>query len=131
MRHTDCAVTWNRGPRGLLAPPLAPTLATSGPLTQTPSLPQVPLSLELGQPKPPEAQPSEHPFPTHTPEITLCPPWGGCPSLATWGAPLSLCAPLPLSVQLGLDQMDPQSSSRQDSPGGVGQDPLPESPGGP
>lgn len=44
--------------------------------------------------------------------------------------PVPLCH-LPLSAQLGLDQMDPQSSSRQDSPGGVGQDPLPESPGGP
>lgn len=116
MRHTDCAVTWNKGPLGPPgAPPLAPTLATSGPLTRSPSLPQVSLSPELGPPETPEAQ-SSGAVPLHTLEITLSLPWEPTSLLPLGVHPCPL-RHLPLSAQLGLDQMGPQSSSRQDSPG--------------
>lgn len=107
------------GPAG---PPLAPTLATSGPLTQSPSLPQVSLSPELGPPKPqrPSRQSAR---PLHTLEITLEVFLGGLPVSGHLGCTLSLCVTF-LSAQLGLDQMGPQSSSRQDSPAEWDRDPL-------
>ena len=99
-------------------------------LPSPPSLPQVSLSPELGPPKPQRPSRQSARPPTYSGDH-LKSSLGSLPVSCHLGCtPVPLCH-LPLSAQLGLDQMGPQSSSRQDSPGGVGRDPLPESLGRP
>lgn len=102
MRHTDCAVTWNRGPWGLPGPSTCPDPGHLRPATQSPQPSQVSLSPERWDRQSPRGPVARAPRPLHTLEITLSLSLGSLlPVSGHLGCTLSSKATF-LSAQLGL-----------------------------